>query len=65
MKRRDLINYLLQNDCVLVREGGRHSVFFNPSLKTTSTVPRHNEINSFLALKICKDLGIAPKKGSR
>lgn len=58
MKRRDLVNYLLQNECVLIREGGRHSVFYNPFLKRTSTVPRHNEIDNGLAKKICKDLGV-------
>ncbi len=60
MKRRDLVNYLLKNNCVLVREGGNHSVFYNPALKRISTVPRHNEINSELGKKICKDLGIVP-----
>ncbi len=28
-----------------------------------STVPRHAEINSFLARKICKDLGIPAPAG--
>ncbi len=59
MKRRDLVNYLLKNNCVLVREGGNHSVFYNSVLKRISTVPRHNEINNGLGRKICKDLGIA------
>ncbi len=60
MKRRDLVNYLLKNNCVLVREGGNHGVFYNPILKRTSTVPRHNEIDSGLGKKICKDLAIIP-----
>jgi len=59
MKRRDLVNYLLQNRCILVREGAEHSVFYNPLLKRTSTVPRHSEIDNGLAKKICKDLGIS------
>jgi len=41
-----------------VREGKKHSVFVNPKEERTSTVPRHNEINDFLAEKICKDLGV-------
>jgi mRNA interferase HicA len=46
-----------------VREGARHSVFFNPVLlRKISTVPRHNEIENFLAKKICRDLGIEPAK---
>lgn len=59
MKRRKLIDYLNSQGCILVREGRRHSIFFNPSLKRTSSVPRHAEINDFLAKKICKDLGIS------
>jgi hypothetical protein len=42
----------------LLREGTKHSVFVNRSKKKSSTVPRHNEINEFLARKICKDLEI-------
>ncbi|MDD5738884.1 MAG: type II toxin-antitoxin system HicA family toxin [Candidatus Pacebacteria bacterium] len=60
MKRRDLVNYLLKNNCALIREGGNHSVFYNPILKRTSTVPRHSEIDSGLGRKICKDLGVPP-----
>lgn len=59
MKRQEFIKYLAGNGCVFVREGSRHSVFFNPSVKRISTVPRHNEIDNFLARKICRDLGIA------
>ncbi len=60
MKRRDLVRHLLKMGCVLVREGAKHSVFFNTSVRRTSTVPRHNEIHKELAKKICKDLGITP-----
>lgn len=59
MKRTDLIRYILKHGCVFVREGGNHSVFFNPQFRRVSTVPRHKEINDFLAKKICKDLGLA------
>jgi predicted RNA binding protein YcfA (HicA-like mRNA interferase family) len=58
MKRKDLIKHLNENGCVFIREGARHSVFFNPSMKKLSTVPRHSEINGFLSKKICRDLGI-------
>jgi len=58
MKRKDLIKHLRKNGCVFVREGGNHSIFFNPLISRSSTVPRHNEVNNFLAGKICKDLGI-------
>lgn len=58
MKRDDLIKYIISEGCIFIREGARHSVFFNPMFKKTSTLPRHNEINNFLARKICRDLGI-------
>jgi len=63
MKRKDLIQHLIKNGCIFIREGARHSVFFNPLIKKTSTVPRHKEIDNFLAKKICQDLGLeTPKK---
>ena len=62
MKRNDLIRHILNSGCVFVREGGNHSVFFNPLYRRTSSVPRHNEVHEFLAKKICKDLGIPPAK---
>ncbi len=62
MKRKNLIRYLEKQGCLLLREGGNHSIFYNPRLKRTSSIPRHKEINDFLAQKICRDLGIQPKK---
>ena len=59
MKRRDLIRHLELHGCELLREGGRHSVFVNRAKRKTSTVPRHQEINDFLARKICRDLDIS------
>jgi len=44
VKRREFIRYLEKNGCRFLREGGRHSVYFNPSTNKTSTVPRHNEV---------------------
>ncbi|OGD32205.1 addiction module toxin, HicA family [Candidatus Azambacteria bacterium RIFCSPHIGHO2_02_FULL_52_12] len=58
MKRGDLISHLVREGCVFIREGARHSVFFNPFTRRTSTVPRHTEVNDFLARKICRDLGV-------
>jgi mRNA interferase HicA len=59
MKRKDLVSHLTQSGCKLLREGGNHSIFYNPSKNKISAVPRHNEINDFLARKICKDLEIS------
>jgi mRNA interferase HicA len=62
MNRRDLVKHLNDEGCVFVREGAKHSVFFNPLTKRSSTVPRHSEIDNHLAKKICQDLGVAPFK---
>jgi predicted RNA binding protein YcfA (HicA-like mRNA interferase family) len=62
MKRRDLIRHLVTHGCELLREGGNHSVYVNRPASKTSTVPRHREINDFLARKICRDLQI-PEPG--
>jgi len=37
------------------REGGKHSVYFSPTDRRTSSVPHHTEIADKLAQKICKD----------
>ena len=58
MKRIDLVRHLEFNGCELLREGSRHTLYINPSNEQTSAVPRHREINDFLAQKICRDLGI-------
>ncbi len=62
MKRIDLVRHLIDHGCTLLREGAHHSVFFNTESSRVSTIPRHSEINAFLAKKICQDLGIAPPK---
>jgi len=62
MKRTVLLKYLKSYGCVLYREGGNHSVYWNPDNLKTTTIPRHREIDDKLALKICKDLGIPVPK---
>jgi len=58
MKRLDLIRHLQTHGCELLREGGNHSVYVNRIAQKASAVPRHREINDFLARKICRDLQI-------
>jgi len=58
MKRRDLIRHLEQHGCTLLREGAKHSVYVNRAAGKSSTVPRHREINDFLARKVCRDLEV-------
>ncbi|NBR96749.1 MAG: type II toxin-antitoxin system HicA family toxin [Verrucomicrobia bacterium] len=59
MKRRALIQHLKEQGCELIREGGNHSWWGNPSKNRRSAVPRHTEVHDLLAKKICKDLDIA------
>jgi len=58
VKRRDLLNHVRSQGCVLHREGAKHSVFMNPENGHVATVPRHTEIEIFLARKICRQLDI-------
>lgn len=53
-----LVAHLKKHGCGLLREGNKHSVFCNPKTTSTSTVPRHTEIDDWLARKICRDLGV-------
>ena len=62
MKRAELVSHLERHGCELLREGGAHTVYVNRAERNVSTIPRHREVNEFLALKICKDLGV-PKPG--
>jgi mRNA interferase HicA len=58
MKRLDLIRHIEHCGCVMLREGGNHTVYVNRTARKVSTVPRHREINEFLTRKICRELGI-------
>jgi predicted RNA binding protein YcfA (HicA-like mRNA interferase family) len=58
VKRRDLLRHLERHGCELVREGANHTVYVNRRSGKVSTVPRHREINEFLARRICRDLDV-------
>jgi len=60
MKRGKLIRHLTQNACVVLREGKKHTIFVNTRNGQTAPVPRHPNVDSYLVLKICKELGIEP-----
>ena len=56
MKRRDLLQKIEEIGCVLIRHGGKHDWYQNPRTHMAQPVPRHREINEFLAKSILKKL---------
>ena len=56
MKRRDLLTELEQIGCVLLRHGAKHDIYHQPKTGKSEPVPRHREVNEFLAKKILKSL---------
>lgn len=62
MKRRDLIKHLTDNGCILLREGGKYSVYQNPTNQKETPVTRHPEVADFAARKICKALEVPQMK---
>jgi mRNA interferase HicA len=60
VKRRELLRHLTAQGCRLLREGAKHSWWLNPVNNRRSSVPRHTEVNDFLARKICRDLDVPP-----
>ena len=58
MKAANLIKFLHQQNCALIREGANHSIFQNQENKKITSVPRHKEIKNNLVRKICRDLEI-------
>ena len=56
MKRRDLVAELERLGCVLLRHGGKHDIYHQPKAGRSEPVPRHREINEFLAKKILRSL---------
>ena len=64
MKRSVLLAHITAHGCVLVREGGSHSIWKNPGSGEIQAIPRHREIKKFTAKSICRKLGIIPPAGS-
>jgi len=58
VKRSALIKHLRAQGCELLREGGNHSIYVNRKTGKATAVPRHREINDFLARKICRDVEV-------
>ena len=62
MKRIDFLKYLREYHCVVVDEGAKHMIIENKATGAFTTLPRHNELEFFLAKKICKQLGVPALK---
>ena len=52
----DPIRHLEQHGCEFLRQGSNHTMYVNRKARRSSAVPRHRELNDFLARKICDDL---------
>jgi hypothetical protein len=55
MKLADLERHLLRHSCILYREGGAHSIWFNPHNRKIASVPRHREIKEGTILAACNN----------
>ena len=62
MKRAELVRHLTSNGCELFREGGRHSIYWNPANRFFFNDTATTEIYTPVVNRICKDLGI-PRPG--
>lgn len=58
MKRNFFLKHLKLHNCVLAREGSKHSIFKNLGNNKATTVPRHADLNDITCRMICKQLEI-------
>lgn len=58
MKRGNLVRHLEEHGCEFLREGRKHTIYVNRKVGKSSSIPRHREINDYLARKICRDLEV-------
>ncbi|MBM3836604.1 MAG: type II toxin-antitoxin system HicA family toxin [Verrucomicrobia bacterium] len=64
MKRRELLRHLHEYGCEFYREGGEHTVWWNPRTRRKEAVPRHAEIGRNLSRKICRNLSVPEPRGA-
>ena len=58
MKRGKFLQHLRKYNCMVKREGKKHTLVVNISNGIMETVPRHREIDNILVKKICRRLKI-------
>jgi len=61
MKRADVIRTIEQQGCILIRHGAKHDWYQNPSTGALQAIPRHREINEWLARRIIRELSATAK----
>ena len=59
MKRKDLIQKITQDGAILIRHGGNHDWYRNPITGMSQAVPRHREVNEYLAKSIIRKLSFS------
>jgi mRNA interferase HicA len=64
VKRQKLLSHLREHGCHVFDEGGKHTRVTNPANGKRTTVPRHREINDYLAERICKQLDVPLPSGT-
>jgi len=60
VKRKQFVQQLGKEGCILLRHGSRHDIYLNPKTGQKQPVPRHREIDDQLARHIRKYLGLTP-----
>ena len=58
MKLNDLEKHMRAQGCVLVRQGGRHSIWQNPANGKAAPVPRHREVKENTVRSVLRQLEI-------
>jgi mRNA interferase HicA len=58
VKREDLLRHLRGQGCRPLREGGSHSIWFNPANGKKASIPRHREVNDYTARAVCRQLNV-------
>jgi predicted RNA binding protein YcfA (HicA-like mRNA interferase family) len=58
IRLRDLERHLRDHGCELLREGGKHTIWWHPESQQRTSVPRHRELPTTTARAICSQLGI-------
>jgi hypothetical protein len=56
VKRAKLLKILTAHGCVFVRHGKKHDVWQNLKTHVSERIPRHNDVNEFLAKSIIRKL---------